>query len=275
MTAGQNRVLEAERDCMDEHELVLDGLTVGYDEVIALENVSYSTRCGRCLALVGPNGAGKSTLMKTVAGLLRPRHGRVVWREHSLETNTSEIAYLAQREEVDWNFPVTLRGLVEMGRYPHLGWWRRWRAKDDDVVEWALNTMQLNGLEGRHISALSGGQQQRAFIARALAQEAHVLLLDEPFAGLDEPAQELLTELLTGLAHAGRLIIASHHDLDSVRATFHEVLLLNRKAIAGGPVEDVFNEENLVRCYGRLNILQESGKSSEQPTSSGTSSTQL
>lgn len=250
---------ESGGDCLDEQVLVLEGLTVGYGDVVALESVSCRMQRGRCLALVGPNGAGKSTLMKTVAGLLEPRDGRVVWRNKRLERGTSEIAYLAQREEVDWSFPITLRGLVEMGRYPHLGWWRRWRAKDDEVVSWALETMELTELASRHINALSGGQQQRAFIARALAQEARVLLLDEPFAGLDQPSQEQLTELLTALADRGHLVIASHHDLDTVRATFHEVLLLSRRLVAAGAVEEVFNEENLIRCYGRLNLLQEAG----------------
>lgn len=232
------------------HELAISGLTVSYGSLTALEEVSLTTHCGRCVALVGPNGAGKSTLMKAMAGLLRPTRGMIAWRGQPLARATAEIAYLAQRSEVDWQFPLTVRGLVEMGRYPQVGWWRRFSARDDAAVDQALETMRLSDLAGRQIGALSGGQQQRAFVARALAQEAHVLLLDEPFGGLDRPSQELLTELLGMLALSGRLIIAAHHDLDSVPEIFDEVLLVNRRRIAFGPVDEVFTPDNLAACFG-------------------------
>lgn len=233
------------------HELRVEGLSVRYGDVIALENVDMHTRCGRCVALVGPNGAGKSTFMKSLAGLVTPNSGVISWRGNSLSRSTAEIAYLAQRSQVDWHFPLTVRGLVEMGRFPHVGWWRRFGKVDHAVVDEALNSMRLDNLASRQISALSGGQQQRAFVARALAQEAHVLLLDEPFTGLDRPSQELLTELLGLLANGGRLIIAAHHDLATVPNIFDEVLLLKRKAVAFGTVGDVFNEQNLDECFGR------------------------
>ena len=161
-----------------------------------------------------------------------------------------EFAYLPQREDVDWSFPVTVRGLVEMGRYSQLGWWRRWRAVDEEKVSEAIRSMHLEGLENRQISELSGGQQQRAFIARALAQEAHVLMLDEPFNGLDRPARENLAALLRQQAAEGRLVIASHHDLNTVADLFDEVLILNRRAVAFGPVQEVFTESNLALAYG-------------------------
>ena len=233
------------------HELRVAALTVRYAETLALDGVNLQTSCGRCLALVGPNGAGKSTLMRTLAGLITPQVGVVMWRERPLSCSTAEIAYLAQRSQIDWNFPLTVRGLVEMGRYPHLGWWRRFRREDREVVDGALEAMRLTDLANRQISALSGGQQQRAFVARALAQEAHVLLLDEPFTGLDSPSQELLSELLCGLAAGGRLIIAAHHDLNSVPEIFDEVLLINQKAIAFGPVDAVFNDQNIAACFGQ------------------------
>ena len=232
------------------HELRVAALTVRYAETLALQGVDLHTHCGRCVALVGPNGAGKSTLMKSLAGLIVPETGVITWRGHPLSHSTAEIAYLAQRNQVDWHFPLTVRGLVEMGRFPHLGWWRRFRRADHEVVDSALESMRLTDLADRQISALSGGQQQRAFVARALAQEAHVLLLDEPFTGLDRPSQELLTELLSLLACGGRLIIAAHHDLPSVPEIFDEVLLLNQKAIAFGAVDEVFNDENLSACFG-------------------------
>ncbi|WP_411826151.1 metal ABC transporter ATP-binding protein [Luteolibacter sp. AS25] len=237
------------------HQLRVDSLTVRYADTVALESVDMRTRCGRCVALVGPNGAGKSTLMKSLAGLIKPDSGGITWRGNPLSRSTAEIAYLAQRSQVDWHFPLTVRGLVEMGRFPHLGWWRRFRRVDHEVVDNALELMKLMDLAKRQISALSGGQQQRAFVARALAQEAHVLLLDEPFTGLDRPSQELLTELLGLLAKGGRLILAAHHDLASVPDIFDEVLLLKRKSVAFGPVAEVFNEKNLNECFGERRVV--------------------
>ncbi|MCH2059829.1 MAG: metal ABC transporter ATP-binding protein [Verrucomicrobiales bacterium] len=233
------------------HELRVTGLTVRYSDTLALKSVDLHTHCGRCVAMVGPNGAGKSTLIKSLAGLITPESGAISWRGKPLARSTTEIAYLAQRRLVDWHFPLTVRGLVEMGRFPHLGWWRKFRESDHQIVDNALESMRLADLANRQISALSGGQQQRAFVARALAQEAHVLLLDEPFTGLDRPSQELLTELLGLLATGGRLIIAAHHDLSSVADTFDEVLLLNQQAIAFGKVSEVFNGENLTACFGQ------------------------
>ena len=231
------------------HRLEVTGLSVSYRETRALEDVTFATECGRSLALVGPNGAGKSTLLKALAGLLRADAGRILWRGQPLTRSSHELAYLPQRGDIDWNFPVTVRGLVEMGRYPNLGWWRSYAKHDAEIVERALVSMKLEDLQHRQISALSGGQQQRAFIARALAQEAHVLLLDEPFTGLDKPAQEALTALFRELSKEGRLLIASHHDLDSVRSVFDEVLLLKRRQVAFGAVAEVFTPENINAAY--------------------------
>ncbi len=232
------------------HRLEVRGLTVSYREVKALEDVGMVTECGRCVALVGPNGAGKSTLLKTLAGILSPDAGTILWRGAALTSAHRELAYLPQRGEVDWQFPITVRGLVEMGRYPNLGWWRPFQRHDRDIVDRALAAMRLEDLAARQISALSGGQQQRTFLARALAQEAHVLLLDEPFNGLDETASDALRGLLRDLAAEGRLIIASHHDLESVPRIFDDVLLLRRRAIAFGPVADVFTRGALAETYG-------------------------
>ena len=253
------------------HELRASGLTVRYSETLALHSVDLNTHCGRCLAMVGPNGAGKSTLIKSMAGLVTPESGEIAWRGKPLARSTTEIAYLAQRRLVDWHFPLTVRGLVEMGRFPHLGWWRKFRNSDHTVVDNALEAMRLTDLANRQISALSGGQQQRAFVARALAQEAHVLLLDEPFTGLDRPSQELLTELLGLLASGGRLIIAAHHDLSSVADTFDEVLLLNQRAIAFGKVAEVFNGENLTACFGKNYDFFKDTQENQSPVSPHTS----
>ncbi len=231
------------------HRLEVRDLRVSYHRVLALEGVGFATECGRSIALIGPNGAGKSTLLKALAGLLRPDSGSVLWRGRPLTRSSHEIAYLPQRGEVDWNFPITVRGLVEMGRYPNLGWWRPYSRHDGDIVQRALRAMDLLDLEDRQISALSGGQQQRAFIARALAQEAHVLLLDEPFTGLDKPAQENLSRLFGELTAEGRLLIASHHDLQTVGAIFDDVLLIKRRQIAFGPVAEAFTPEQIALAY--------------------------
>ena len=231
------------------HRLEVSELGVSYHRVLALEGISFATECGRSIALIGPNGAGKSTLLKTLAGLMPADGGSILWRGQPLTRSSHEIAYLPQRGEVDWSFPITVRGLVEMGRYPNLGWWRQYSRHDADIVQRALTAMELLDLQDRQISALSGGQQQRVFIARALAQEAHVLLLDEPFTGLDKPAQENLSRLFRELTSEGRLLIASHHDLQTVAGIFDDVLLIKRRQIAFGPLATAFTKEHVSAAY--------------------------
>lgn len=232
------------------HELTVQTLTATYGEVEALQNINFSLQCGHTLALVGPNGAGKSTLINILAGLQQPRQGNILWNGTPLHDTRNEIAYMPQRTEVDWRFPITVRELVEMGRYPATGIWRRMNKHDRDIVDKALETLRLTQLQNRQIGALSGGQQQRAFLARALAQEAHILLLDEPFTGLDVPGMESLGELLRSLAAEGRLIIASHHDLSNAPRIFSHSLLLKRSIIAFGPTPDVLTPTNLRKAFG-------------------------
>ena len=211
-----------------------------------------STSCGACVALIGPNGAGKSTLLKAIAGLLPLAGGRIFWRGSKVAKWSREIAYLPQRENVDWNFPITVRRVVTMGRYPQAGWWRPFSKSDDEAITRAISVMGLDDLADRQISELSGGQQQRVFLARALAQEAHVLLLDEPFTGLDRNSKSSLAETLRTLTKEGRLVIASHHDMDTVRDIYDEVLLLRRRAVAFGTVDEVFTEALLEETFGAL-----------------------
>lgn len=233
-----------------QHRLEVHGLRVSYREVLALADIDFTTECGRGIALVGPNGAGKSTLLKALAGLIKPDRGVIRWRGKPLIKSSHEIAYLPQRGDVDWQFPITVRGLVEMGRYPNLGWWKTYRKHDAEMVERALEAMQLQDLQQRQISALSGGQQQRTFIARALAQEAHVLLLDEPFSGLDRPAQDNLEHLFHELTREGRLLIASHHDLATVDRIFDDVLMIKKHQVAFGAVKEVFTQAAIAISYG-------------------------
>jgi ABC-type Mn2+/Zn2+ transport system ATPase subunit len=232
------------------HKLHLEDVTVSYNRIPAVHHLSATLSCGSCVALLGPNGAGKSTLLKAIAGLLPLETGRIEFRGHQVEgTSGREIAYVPQREAVDWDFPVTVRGLVEMGRYPALGKWRRFGASDHAAVEEALHICDLEDIADRQISALSGGQQQRAFLARAWAQKADIYLLDEPFTGLDRNAVEAFAQAMRRLREAGKLIMASHHDLKSVEALFDHILLLNGELVACGPTAEAFTKDNLDRAY--------------------------
>ncbi len=234
---------------MHSHHLKVSDLTVSYDRIPALHHLSFEVGCGQCVGLLGPNGAGKSTLLKALVGLLPRETGTIHFHGHVVTGATRDFAYLPQREQIDWDFPTDVRGLVEMGRFLRLGWWRSFRAEDAAAVDAAIAAMHLAPLETRQISALSGGQQQRAFLARALAQQAHVFLLDEPFTGLDKPTQDSLKQLLRELRDQGKLIIASHHDLASVPELFDQVLLLNGEMIACGPVAETFTEANISKTY--------------------------
>lgn len=232
------------------HELVVQGLCAAYRQHVALEDVSFRIPCGYTLALMGANGAGKSTLLNVLAGLLPASRGEVLWNGRPLLSTRHEIAYMPQRNEVDWAFPITVRELVEMGRFPSIGLWRKASAHDRDIVEKALDFMKLGDLQRRQIGELSGGQQQRAFLARALAQEAHILLLDEPFTGLDVPGSEALGELLRQLAQEGRLVITSYHDIANAPRLFDRVLLLRKRVLAYGEAGAVLTAEQLNKAFG-------------------------
>ncbi len=234
---------------METHQLTVSDLTVSYQRIPALHHLSFQVACGQTVALLGPNGAAKSTLLKALAGLLPIETGSITFHGQAVRRANKDFAYLPQREQIDWDFPTTVRGIVEMGRYLRLGWWRRYGHEDAQAVEDAIVAMELKPLEHRQINALSGGQQQRAFLARALAQQAHVVLLDEPFTGLDKPNQDNLKRLLRTLREEGKLILASHHDLPSVPEIFDQVVLINGELIAAGPTAEVFTEENIQKTY--------------------------
>ena len=233
----------------EEHRLTVSNLHVHYGNICALADVNFSISCGHCVGLLGPNGAGKSTLVKSIAGLIPSMKGSLSWRGQSLSKVRQEIAYLPQTNTTDLKFPLTVGGLVELGRYPHLGALGAWSDHDSEMVEAALQTLGISNLRDRRLYQLSGGQKQRAEIARALAQEAHILLLDEPFAGLDDPSQRSLASLLKELSSQGRLIMVCHHDFKMVPELFDHVLLLNRKLIRFGPVEDTFTQELIRQAY--------------------------
>lgn len=239
---------ENPHDCR--HELAVQGVCVSYQNTCALSDISFSIHCGHTLALMGANGAGKSTLINVLAGLLRPTQGQALWNGAPLHDNRREIAWVPQRSEVDWSFPITVRELVELGRFPSIGLWHAPSEHDRSIIDKALASMGLENLQHRQIGELSGGQQQRAFLARALAQEAHILLLDEPFTGLDVPGAESLGALLQALAHEGRLIISSYHDVEHAPRIFDRILLLKKRILAYGTPEDVLTPQLLTQAFG-------------------------
>jgi len=225
-------------------------LTVVYNKVAVLEGVDWRPRAAQLTAIVGPNGAGKSTLLKAVLGLVPALAGTVDVFGMPVAEARTKIGYVPQRSTVDWDFPVSAREVVGMGRYRKIGWLRRTRPADREAADRALESVGLSDLAGRQIGQLSGGQQQRVFLARALAQEADLYLLDEPFSGVDAATESTILDVLRGLKDAGKSIIVVHHDIATVRDWFDDVLLLNRTKVAAGPVADVFTSENLAAAYG-------------------------
>jgi len=231
--------------------LELEHVTLAYGEQIAVDDVSCHIGHGARVAVVGPNGAGKSTLFKALVGLLPLRHGRVTVHGRPLGHQAGPVAYVPQRKEIDWDFPVTVGDVVMMGRYGRLGWLRRPAEGDRAVVTRCLEQMGLAGLANRPISDLSGGQQQRVFLARALAQEPHILLLDEPFTGVDISTQEAMLGLLDQLRAQEVTVLISTHDLGLAASRFDRILLLNRRLIAYGSAPEVFTPQALSEAFGR------------------------
>lgn len=225
-------------------------LTVGYDSEPVLEHVSFAVEAGSLLAVVGPNGAGKSTLLKVVAGLLAPWSGRVEVLGGAPGREARRVAYVPQAETVDWDFPVTVRDVVMMGRYPALGPFRQPGPADGRAVAQALEQVGMSAQRDRQIGALSGGQRRRVFLARALAAEASLFLLDEPVTGIDATTQEDLMDVLEAQTRAGRTVIATTHDLACAASRFHRVLAINRTIIADGPSSLVLDPDVLSRAYG-------------------------
>jgi manganese/zinc/iron transport system ATP- binding protein len=225
-------------------------LTVAYGGACALDGITVDIPAGAVTAIIGPNGAGKTTLLHALMGMQRAQAGSVAFFGESLRAARRRIAFVPQREAVDWHFPVTVRDVVLMGRYPATSIGRRPTAADRAIAAEALAQVGMESFAGRQIGALSGGQQQRVFIARALAQQADLLILDEPFTGIDAASQETIYGLLTEFKAAGRSILLSTHDLMSVRAHCDYLLCLNRRVVAFGPAEATFRLDVLERTYG-------------------------
>lgn len=216
------------------------GLHVRYERVEALQGVDFDVPRGTALGIVGPNGSGKSTLLKAVAGLLRPSAGSVrVQGRPPRELPPGTIGYVPQIEDVDWQFPVSVRDVIAMGRYPRLGPFQPFSAHDRSAVARAIEALDLGALADRHISALSGGQQQRTFVARAIAQEPLVLLLDEPTTGVDAATEDSLLHLVRGLVADGLPVLMTTHDLDRADEWFDRLIVVDRKILADGTPDAV------------------------------------
>lgn len=232
-------------------------LTVAYRERPVLWDVDLDVPAGSLTALVGPNGAGKSTLLKAVLGLVPAASGQVLVLGRPLDEVRGRVAYVPQRGQVDWDFPVTVEDVVRMGTYGRLPWWGRPGREEKRLAREALDRVGMAAFAGRQIRQLSGGQQQRAFLARALAQGGELLILDEPFQGVDAVTEREIIALLRGLRDQGATVLAVHHDLQTVPTYFDHVALLNVQLVAAGPVGDVFTEENLRLAYGERGALAE------------------
>jgi manganese/zinc/iron transport system ATP- binding protein len=233
-------------------------LTVAYGERPAVWDVTWSAPPG-LTAIVGPNGAGKSTLLKAALGLVPALSGEVRFFGRPLEEARDRIGYLPQRASVDWDFPATALDVVCMARYPRMRWWGMVPGRHKDAARAALAQVGMEAFADRQIGKLSGGQQQRVFLARALAQDAELVLMDEPFAAVDAATESAIVGVLRGLAAKGRHVVAVHHDLGTVPEYFSSVLLLNARVFAAGPVKEVFTTQNIGATYGaRLALLEES-----------------
>lgn len=236
--------------------ITVEGLSVSYGAKRVLTNIFLELQGGNVYGVIGPNGAGKSTLFKAILGLVEPNAGTVTVLGDEMDEVRKRVAYVPQRDDVDWTFPAKVMDIVLMGRYPHKGILSRINKKDKEIALAALEDVGIVDLKDRQIGQLSGGQQQRVFIARALCQEAEVFFLDEPFVGVDIMTEEKIISILKRLASEQKTLLVVHHDLSTVRDYFNKVILLNQRLITYGDTTTVFSEENIAKAYGpQLSIL--------------------
>jgi manganese/zinc/iron transport system ATP- binding protein len=245
--------------------LEIHDMTVAYHRKPVLWDIDLAIPEGNLVGVVGPNGAGKTTLVKAVLGLVPLASGKVEIYGRPYDEQRKIIGYVPQRESVDWDFPVTVRDVVLMGTYGRLGWFRRPGREEREVASRCLEQVGMSDFANRQIRQLSGGQQQRVFLARALAQEARLYFMDEPFSGVDAATETAILELLQQLRSAHRTVFVVHHDLQTVRSYFDYVILLNMRLVAYGPTETTFTTANLHKTYGgRLTILDEAAEAVRQ-----------
>ena len=236
----------------------IENLTVAYHRKPVLKEISFCVPEGKLIGIIGPNGAGKSTLIKAALELIPKASGTISIYGKSYRSQRKLIGYVPQRGSVDWDFPTNALDVVLMGRYGHIGWLKRPNKKDVEFAYECLDKVGMKEYATRQISQLSGGQQQRVFLARALAQDASVYFMDEPFVGVDAATEKAIITILNELKAQGKTVLVVHHDLQTVKEYFDWVLLLNLRKIAIGPTEEVFTMDNLQKTYGgRLAFLDQ------------------
>ncbi len=247
--------------------LQVNQLSVNYDKTPVLWDISLQVPTGKLVGIIGPNGAGKSTFIKTVLGLVKPLSGSIEFFGLPLKDIKGQVGYVPQKESVDWDFPITVRDLVLMGRYGKMGLFRWPRQADWAAADHYLEMVGMNSYAHRQISQLSGGQQQRVFLARALLQEADVYFMDEPFSGIDLATETVLMNILRRLRENGKTVFVVHHDLNTIESYFDWVIMLNMRLIACGNIHQVFNADTLNTTFGKSYALfDEALKLSQQKT---------
>ena len=230
--------------------IAVDDLGVCYRTVEALRGISLNLLPGKVTGVFGPNGAGKSTLVKAMLGLIPTNTGTVSYDGRSLQNHLDRVAYVPQRSQIDWTYPVTVWDVVMMGRVRKTGWFRRFSGVSRLQGMAALKQVEMSEYKNRPIGQLSGGQQQRVFLARSLAQEAEIFFFDEPFVGVDQKTENIIFKLFHELADGGKIVVVVNHDLGESITNFDELILLNKELIAAGQRQQVLKEENLSRAYG-------------------------
>jgi len=250
-------VIEESQDYIESARLVFEDVTAGYGQSPVLNGISLEIPQGLHVAVVGPNGAGKTTLFKTLVNLLPVWSGRILIHGRSFGQHQDCIAYIPQRGEVDWRFPVTVEDVVIMGRYAKTGMFHRPNTKDHNVVQNCMQRLGILEIAKKRINELSGGQQQRTFLARALAQEPHILLMDEPFTGIDFNTQETTLGIVDSLREGGVTVMVATHDLNMASEHFDRIILLNHELVAYGPPEEVMTRENIRKAFGSHVLFME------------------
>jgi len=241
---------------MEKNSIEVHNLSVAYNRIPVLWDIDFELPMGQIIGIVGPNGSGKSTLLKAIMGLVPLSSGFSKLFDKNLDLVRDRVAYVPQRESVDWNFPATVEDVVRMGRYKPGKLFNRLSSIDKQLASEAIDKVKLTPYKDRQISQLSGGQQQRVFLARALAQGADMYVMDEPFVGVDVATEKTILELLISMKNEGKTVVIVHHDLQTVSDSFDYLVLLNTRLIAHGPTKDILTEENLQATYGgQLNLL--------------------
>ena len=231
-------------------------LTVLYGRKPAIWNIDFKLPEGQVIGIMGPNGSGKSTLLKSIMGVVTPTTGYTKVYDQELNQVRHKVSYVPQRQEIDWDFPASVWDIVSMGRFHVRGLFKRLTSEDNDIIQESLEKVNMLGFAKRQISQLSGGQQQRVFLARAIAQQGELFLMDEPFAGVDIATEEMIVDLLKEMKGQGKTLVIVHHDLHTAQSYFDHLVLMNTRLVACGKTSDVFTDQILTDTYGgKLNTI--------------------